>query len=173
MLELWKNQITDKERQREIYRKEYLHRAQENVAYTSEYQTHVEKMRLDKRRREATYRSGLDAQVRSMAPRPCTLRRADGGPLGLIPGINNLQTIGTRPTCRVGHTIATDIQNYAVYLHSYGQQPPAGKPESRAAVIPRKNECAWMSYNPITNPIPCCMQNPYLRPRKARSISNN
>jgi hypothetical protein len=123
----------------------------------------------------------------------------------LIPGINNVPSVGTRPTCRGGKAIVSSSL--------YGSRTPLAMPTDeghvdRPAEPPSKlnksvcEECTplhraldmagngghanllgrapgpakssndWNAkYNPITNPIPNNVQNPYILKQRMHAIS--
>ena len=80
----------------------------------------------------------------------------------LIPGINNINSVGTKATCRAGSI---------------------GAPGSIASYFPDKNEnkmkladqfsnYSTIQYNPITNPLPIYNQNPYIQKQMQKAYHN-
>lgn len=66
----------------------------------------------------------------------------------LIPGINNIPSVGSKPTCKVGKTI---VNNSLMSI-------PKLKSPITNEEIP--------FYNPITNPVPRFTDNPYIMKEK-------
>ncbi len=82
----------------------------------------------------------------------------------LIPGISNISSVGSKPTCRSGRSVLTTT--------GYASLSPPKQP-LRSGDGERLQSPLGMSvgYNPITNPIPNFSQNPYILRQKQLAMS--
>eukprot|EP00831_Metopus_contortus_P041452 TRINITY_DN32533_c0_g1_i2.p1 TRINITY_DN32533_c0_g1~~TRINITY_DN32533_c0_g1_i2.p1 ORF type:complete len:146 (-),score=25.31 TRINITY_DN32533_c0_g1_i2:128-565(-) len=107
-------------------------------------------------------------------------RRVHG--TAMIPGINNIPSIGSRPTCRGGKEIvntsfmnvpSSEPRSTRKINASFDQrmfEEPKLDHASAKSVIPSPSS-AWGKYNPITNPIPNFNQNPYIMRERVRATT--
>ncbi len=79
----------------------------------------------------------------------------------LIPGINNIASIGSRPTCRIGKVIAGSLLTPIV--SSKGMLAGVSRAgSSRGSAMSNSPLSRSSIYNPISNPVPQFTQNPYI-----------
>ncbi len=117
----------------------------------------------------------------------------------MIPGLNNVESVGSKPTCRGGRAIVNSSLTVAVspegkskpkldtsftpetkkefanedctiaqsigWVDSNPGSSPLGRERGSATPL----GCNSRKYNPITNPIPGYMQNPYIMRERAMS----
>lgn len=81
----------------------------------------------------------------------------------MIPGINNINSIGSRPTCRGGRAIINGS-----FISPESMSTKAINSTYIATPILKRTKY----YNPITNPIPMISQNPYVV-REVKNLIQN
>lgn len=89
---------------------------------------------------------------------------------GMVPGIHNIQSIGSKPTLRRAMDDMGDSSNYASMP---SKQLNRSSKDLRSSVKPLENFAQRDTtiikndrYDPITNPIPFVNQNPYILKEK-------
>jgi len=107
-----KDRELEKEKLRQLY---YVKAENENLNYTNTYYSHLQFMRQQKIRKQEEYRQGLDMQLKQKTNKSFNtyeLKKerdnyfddilGEYKDVGLVPGIRNVLSIGSRPTCRPG-----------------------------------------------------------------------
>ncbi len=88
----------------------------------------------------------------------------------MIPGINNLASVGSRPTCRIGKVIVSNASTTLISplasanntKHTFdgiGHEAVGAASKTKETKV---SHVTSLRYNTITNPIPLLTQNPYI-----------
>ena len=170
-MELLKMQMEEHSYKKSEKKNKYAALVQQSMLEEKEIRHMQDKIKEDKAQLQKNYAKALEAQM--TVKRPAVdmgnkraeeaSNKLESSPKGMVPGIFNIDSVGSRAIYRTGVMIAKSpsIGMSSKYMEEVRKLEEKKKVERQSDqnVIPNKNS---EKYNTITNPIPMATSNPYL-----------
>ena len=178
-MELLKIQMEEKINKKSEKKNKYASLVQQSMLEEKEIKQMQNKIKEDKAQLQRNYAKALEAQMAVKKPSSIDVgnRRAEdasnkleSSPKGMVPGIFNIDSVGSRAIYRTGVMIAKSpsigmSSKYMNEVRKLEEKKKAEKPDPSAMpnIISDR-------YNTITNPIPMATSNPYLMKQLSKIV---
>jgi hypothetical protein len=179
-MELLKMQMEERDYKKSEKKNKYAALVQQSMLEEKEIRQMQSKIKEDKAQLQKNYAKALEAQMAVKRPAAIEVgnkraedasNKLESSPKGMVPGIFNIDSVGSRAIYRTGVMIAKSpsIGMSSKYMEEVRKLEGKKKIERQSDqnVVPNKNS---EKYNTITNPIPMATSNPYLIKQLSKAV---